>query len=531
MRAARWYDTRLGRADMALAAYQQVLAGDPASEAAAEGMTAIYRRAQQWPELVGLLMKRADAATTAPKARDLRAEAAEILESRLNDLPRARDLFFAVLTDDPGHARAGEAMARIAERTGDFKTLADLLVRRAEARRGIEKAEALVKVAEVYEDHLNDLAEATRRFEAVLAIDPASLSALKGLDRIFNRNGQYRELLEVLERQIEVAATPRQKINLYERIAGLHDEEFLDHAKAAEALEAILAIDAGNDGALTALARHYRALDKWEPVIALYDKHASVTGDENRKIELLVAKARTLADQVGSPERATKAYEQILIASPSHAAALEALAHLREMSGDSHAALSAIEAIATKAATPEAKAEQWMRAGRLLETRGDKDGAIERYKIALDANPKDASASAALRKAYAQRADWLGVVKLVERELTHAEGDHAKARLHAELAKVFHSQLVDPEKAEAAAKKAIELDSSNADALMVLGDLAFEANRLLEATKHYETLVGRSGVLPKEDAVRVLVRFIEAFGKSSPPSPVGPGGCSPTRAR
>ena len=521
VRAARWYDTRLGRADMALAAYQQVLAGDPANEAAAEGMTAIYRRAQQWPELVGLLMARADAATTAPKTRDLRAEAAEILETRLNDLAKARDLFAAVLTDDPGHARAGEAMARIAERTGDFKTLADLLVRRAEARRGIEKAEALVKVAEVYEDHLNDLPEATRRFEAVLAIDPSNLSALKGLDRIFNRNGQYRELLEVLQRQIEVAATPRQKINLYERIAGLHDEEFLDHARAAEALESILAIDGGNDNALTTLVRHYRALDKWEPVIALYDKHASVTGDENRKIELLLAKARTLAEQVGSPERATKAYEQILIAQPSHAAALEALAHLREMSGDSHAALSAIETLAAKAATPEAKADQWMRAGRLLETRGDKDGAIERYKIALDANPKDASASAALRKAYAQRADWLGVVKLVERELTHAEGDLAKARLHAELAKVYHSQLVDPEKAEAAAKKAVELDSSNADGLMVLGDLAFEANRLLEATKHYESLVGRTGVLPKDDAVRVLVRFIEAFGKSQP-KPSGP---------
>jgi tetratricopeptide (TPR) repeat protein len=516
VRAARWYDTRLGRADMALAAYQQVLAGDPANEAAAEGMTTIYRRAQQWPELVGLLMARADAATTAPKARDLRAEAAELLETRLNDVARARDLFAAVLTDDPGHVRAGEAMARIAERTGDFQTLAQILERRAEARRGLEKAEALAKVAEVYEDHLNDLAEATRRFEAVLAIDPANLNALKGLDRIFNRNGQYRELLEVLQRQIEVAATPRQKINLYERIAGLHDEEFLDHGRAAEALEAILAIDPGSDNALTALARHYRALDKWEPLVALYDKHSSVTGDENRKLELLLAKARTLADQVGSPERATKAYEQILVAQPSHAGALEALAHLREMSGDSHAALSAIEALAAKAATPEAKAEQWMRAGRLLETRGDKDGAIERYKIALDANPKDTSASSALRKAYAHRGDWLSAIGLVERELTHAEGDLAKARLHAELAKIYHAQLVDPVKAEASAKKSITLDSSNADGLMVLGDLAFEGNRLLEAAKYYESLVGRTGVLPKDDAVRVLVRFIEAFGKTQP---------------
>jgi tetratricopeptide (TPR) repeat protein len=216
----------------------------------------------------------------------------------------------------------------------------------------------------------------------------------------------------------------------------------------------------------------------------------------------------------------------VLGISPSHAGALEALAQLREMSGDAHAALSAIEALAMKAPSAEAKAEQWMRAARLLETRGDKDGAIERYKLALDANPRDPGASGALRKAYAARGDWLSVVGLVERELLTADGDLAKARLHAELAKVYHSQLVDPNKAETAAKKSLEMDPSNADALMVLGDLAFEANRMIEATKSYESLVGRIGVLPKEDATRVLVRFIEAFGKTQPrpsaPSASGP---------
>lgn len=530
-RAARWYELKLGRADMALAAYQQVLAGDPANEAAAEGMTGIYRRAQQWPELVSVLMARADVAASAPKARDLRAEAAEVVETRLNDMPRARDLFMTVLADDPGHARACDGVARIAERTGDFATLAEVLQSRAEARTGPEKVEALAKVAEVYEDHLDDLPEATRRYEAVLAIDPASLVALKGLDRIFNRTGKYRELLEVLERQIEAAATPRQKINLYERVAALHDEEFFNHEAAAEALEAILAIDAAHDGALSALARHYRALERWEPVCALYERHANVTTDPARQIDLLLARARTLAEQIGSPDRATRTYEQILAIEPSHAGALEALAQLREMSGDAHAALSAIEALAAKADTPEAKAEQWMRAARLLESRGDKDSAIERYKLALDANPRDPAASSALRKAYAQRGDWLSVVGLVERELQTAESDLARARLWAELAKVYHSQLVDPQKAESAARKATELDPANADGLMVLGDLAFEAGRMIEASKAYESLVSRTGVLDKDDAIRVLVRFMEAFGKAQPrpsmPSTSGPASDAP----
>jgi len=516
--AGRWYESRVGRADTALLAYQQILATEPASEVALEGMGHIYRKAQQWPELAQTLSVHADAMGTSPRARDLRTEAAEIFETRLNDAKRAKDIYGAVLAEDPAHARAGDALAKIAEREGDHKTLVTLLERRAEARRGAERADVLARIAEVYEDQLENLPEATRHYEAVLAIDPNHLGALKGLDRIFNRTGRYKELLENLERQVGVAATPRQKINLYERMAGLYDEEFLDHEKASECLENILALDGANDQALTALARHYRAQGKWEEVVKINERHAAATSDEARRVDLMLSRARTLAEQVGSPERATRAYEQILEMQPGHAGALEALARLKEMSGDANAALSAIEALAGKAQTGEAKAEQWMRAAKLLETRGDKDGAISRYKLALEANPKDPTASAALRAAYAARGDAMSVVELIEKELPRAETNLAKARLHAELARLQRNQLRDDAKAEASAKLAFELDPNNPEAQLVLGDVAYDAQRYIEAAKYYETLVGRTGAIPKEDGVRVLLRFIEAASKSAPAS-------------
>ncbi|MFO0677723.1 MAG: protein kinase [Polyangiaceae bacterium] len=518
--AAGWYDQKATRPDMALMAYQQILATDPANEDALEGLTLIYRRAQQWPELAQILLSRADSAATSPRARDLRAEAAELFETKLNDGVRAKDILAGILADDPGHARASEATARIAEKAGDFALLAKTLEKRAEARRGTEKAEALFRVAEVYEERLSDLAEAVRRYDAVLAIDESHLGALKGLDRVYGRQGKPRELLEVLERQVAIAATPRQKINLHERIANLYDEEFLDHENASAAYEAILALDATNDNALTQLARHYRAQNLWEDLAKLYERHAATTGDETRRVDILTARARVLAEQIGSPERATKAFELVLERSPGNAGALEALARLRELAGDAHAALSAIESLAAKAETAEGKAEQWMRAGRLLEARGDKDGAIERFKLALEANPRDPAAAAALRSAYAQRGDVASVVSLIDVELGHAEGNLAKSRLHAELAKIHHQHMADADRAESAAKRALDLDATNADALMVLGDVAFEAGRYIEASRYYESLVGRSSVLSKDDGVRVLLQFVEASGKANGPTSI-----------
>ncbi len=528
--AGRWYDQRLGRADTALLAFQQIAATDPANEAAAEGLASIYRRAQQWPELATLLVTLSDASVTPSKGRDRRTEAAELFETKLNDVPRARDLYAAVLADDPGHPKAGDALARIAERTGDHDTLILLLERRAEARRGSERVEVLAKLAEVFEDHKNDLPEAIRRYEAVLAIEPANVVALKGLDRIFNRTGRYKELLDNLERQIDVAATPRQKITLWERIAGLYDEEFLDHEKAAHALASVLAIDPSHDAALTALARHYRALDRWDDVAKLLAKHAQVVTDVPRRVELLAARARVLADQIGSPERAMRAYEQVLELSPDHAGSLEALARLREVAGDAHAAISAIEALAGKATTPEAKAEQWLRAARLLEGRGDKDGAIIRYQAALEANPRDQAAALALRQAWTTRGDVSSVIGLIEKELSFAEGDLAKGKLHGELARLFHEQIKDDTKADLAARRAIDLDATNGDALIVLGDVAFRNERFLEAARHYEPVVGRAGSLPKVDAVRVLVNFMESFGRSYTPSQPPPSSTTDVNA-
>ena len=65
-----------------------------------------------------------------------------MLEVRLGDLTKAKALYSEVVGHDPAHAKASEALIRLAEKEGDWRTLAQLLERRAMSRRGAEKAEA-----------------------------------------------------------------------------------------------------------------------------------------------------------------------------------------------------------------------------------------------------------------------------------------------------------------------------------------------------------------------------------------------------
>ncbi|AUX43259.1 protein kinase [Sorangium cellulosum] len=513
-RLGPWYADKLARSDLGIPCFQFVLGLDPANGKALEGLAQVYRRAQQWQELSQVLLSRADRAATPGEARDLRAASAEILETKLSEGDRARDLYEQIFAEDPGHTKACDALLRIYRRVEDHAGYARILERRAEALRGEERVDTMCRLAELYEDRLGDLHEATSRYEAALELDPQSLTALRGLDRIYSRTERYKELLENLERQIELSATPRQKINLYERLAGLHDEQFLDHTKAAEAFEAILKIDGAHEGSLAALGRHYRALERWEDVVQLYERQLGIVSDDKRREELLLAMGRVLLEQIGSPERARKAYERVLAIDPHHAGALESLAHVRAATGDAAAALSAVESLARTAKTAESRADLWIRAAKMLEERGDRDGAIERYKTALDAQPTNAVASSALRAAYLARGDATSAVELISREAEVAEGNRAKARLYGEMALLLRERLKDDARAAEAATRAVDLDPTSVLGLMISGDLAFEAGRFIEAARHYESLANRADSLPREQGLKVLFRYVDALGKS-----------------
>ncbi len=513
-RLGRWYSEKIARPDMGLPCFQAVLSVDPANEGALEGVSQVYRRAQQWGELAQVLLSRADRAPTASQARDLRAEAAELYGTKLNEAQRALDLYEQIFKEDPSHKKAGEALAEIYRGKEDWSGLAKILEKEADALRGERKVDTICRIAELYEDQLNDLVEATRRYEAALAVDPMSLTALKGLDRIYNRTGRYKELLENLTNQIHIAATPRQKINLHERMAGIYEEEFLDHAKAAETLEAILAIDPAHENALTGLIRHYRVLGRWEDVIRLYERHLAIITEDKRRVDILLAMGRVLVDQIGSPERASHSFEKVLEIDPNHGGALEALAHVRAASGDALAALSAVESLAEKASTPETKADRWLQAAKILEDGGDRDGAIERYKKALDAQPTNVSATTSLRAAYLARGDATSAVELMTKTIDVTDGNLAKARLYGEMAMILRDKLKDNERAEKAATKAVDLDPTNINGLLISGDLAFDAARFLEAAKSYASIANRVDVLPKEEQPKLLMRYVDALSKS-----------------
>ncbi|NRA34772.1 MAG: protein kinase [Polyangiaceae bacterium] len=506
-----WYVERLGRGDLSVPCYRQLLSDDPTDVAAIDGLCAVLRESQQWTELGTILLAGAAASgNSGPRSRQLLFEAAEMLESKLNNPVGACELYERIHNEDPTHEGAGAALERLYERAGNSDAKVRLLAERAGSLRGEERLTALCSLAVTYENELDRLEEAETRFSEALKESPLWLDALRGLDRIYTRTHRYHELAQNLTQQVTAATTPRQQITLHERIATIAADEFLDHEAAATAWTCVLDLDGDHLAALAGLSRHYRALERYEDLLPVLEQHIKLLVDRSLRLSKLVELASVL-DQLGIPERAIAVLEEALDVDPKHAAALESLAKLQAQGGDADRAVEAIDALARAAGNDTERAEHYLRAATLLDNQELPQEAIEHYKLALDAMPSDRKIAERLRAAYTTTGDPNSAAELFEREIADTEGKAQGARLRGQLAQLCLSSLDDTERARTNANAAMKLDPTNLEALRVLGDIASNEENFNEAITHYEQVISHADSLSKLDASRLSERYTTAL--------------------
>ncbi len=514
-----WYAEKQGRSELALPCFQTALSLDPRSARALDGVATVYRSNKMWSELGDLLVHRADASSSPSDARELRTQAAHVLEKHLSDIDGAQELYERIIREDPGDLVVSQALSRIYEKNHELDRLVPLLSRQAEEERGPRRHTALVRLGDLQRAHLGDLEEARRCYEAVLAEAPTHVQAQQGLDETLARAGLYKDLLNSLHRQLENSPTPRQQVALWERIATLYEEEFLLHADAAVALQRVLELDPSRTSSMTSLARLYRTLERWQDLADLYQRHSEQLEDPNARVPLLVQRARVLAEHVGDLPAAISVYEQIAQLAPERLEAFEAIADLHEALGNIAEATIAVQNVAERANEKETKIRFYMRAARLLEAQRATDESIDWYTRVVALDPSHSKATQALRHAYAERGDTAGLIDLLRRDIQQAEGDRSKARLAAEIASLELTKNKDAAAAEQAARQALAWDPSNLRALILLGDIAFAAKSHAEAMDHYQSAVHRVDALPVAEAARVITRYLDAAEQAPSRSP------------
>lgn len=502
LRLAKWYGEDLGHTQYAQPYFQKVMQLDPTNVAVLRQIGSLYRKNQQWTELGRTLTEGLKHATSEKDRKEIQTELGGLLEVQLGDVDKAIVFYKNALEVDQHFLPALEALERIYTSREQFRDLVGVLDKKVVALRGDAEqvAATRVRMGGIFESTLSEPDRATTAYSDALDVEPTNLFAMRGLERIFNATSNWPQLLKVLEQQLDVVGTERERIETLLKLAGLSEQQFLKPDEAAARFEQVLEVDATNEPALVGLERCYSKLRQWLELVQTYERHIDATLDRNLKIELHGFIAHVFATEVEDVDRSIDAYQSIVELDETNVRALEALAKLHEKKGNASDSIDFMGKVADLTADSGQRVEMFYRIGRALDTQiGDRVAAQERYEMALDLDPAHLPSLGALKEIAIDAGEWDQAARYLEQEQLHTQASRQRAKLLVELGKLRDEKLEEHELAVQAYELALQADGENEEAARPLLEDRVAHERWQEAEPLADMLLKKPGKLDRAD--------------------------------
>jgi len=492
---AKWYGDDLGHPEYAQPYYAQIIQLDPQNVGAMRQLASLYKKAGNWQQMGSTLTRALDVATNDIDRKEVLNDLGELLDSHMQQTEQAISSFQRALEVDPHFLPSLENLERIFAARGQNRDLVDVLQRKVQATKDpAQNAGTKLRIAQLYESSLGDASRAAQVYREVIEIEPNNIHGLRGLTRVCEVLEQWPELVTVLERQLDVVTTEREKIEALMHLATLHEEHFLKADLAAQRLEQVLEVDPNNEEAYFKLERNYRKLRQWLDLINTYDRHIAATLERKTKVELYGAIAQVYADEVEDAERAIDAYKNIVDLDEQNIPALEALAKLNDKLGDAAQSIDYMTRVAELTQDTKQRVDSFYRIGKALDEKlNDRVAAQERYEMALDLDPSHLPTLAALRQIAIDSADYDKAARYLDQEQSYTQAPRQRARLLVELGKLREEMLGDHASAVLAWQTGHEADPENEDAALPLVDEYISQKDWERAEPLLEMLVRKSG--------------------------------------
>jgi tetratricopeptide (TPR) repeat protein len=450
-RAAQVLEERLGDIAGATAALEELLAIEPRYVPALQALGRLYAREGRWTELGGMYRREAALASPARGAQ-LWAKVAELEESRLLDLPRARAAWEQVLEHDPANEAALRAVARMQRAEGDWTGLVETLRRVAEARTDARaRADALFEVATVQLDVLHDGPAARATLEAVLRLAPEHLPALRELERLSGPELSAARL-ETLERATQVGSIPERVVA---RLRLGHALLQADRAERAAAVaESALELDPEHLGALF-LLEHARGADRARRGEAR-ERLAERVPDQK------LSAALRLAAELDQPrprlEGRIDQLQRAFAADPHDARTAFQLERALRQAGEVEGLRAFYEQRLAVTNSSTGRLELELRLGELAETAGEDALALKAYEAALALEPAELVALQGVRRVRVRQGDAEAAALAWEAEAAATRSREGAIEAWVSAGRLWMEVLDRPERAIDAFERALGLD-------------------------------------------------------------------------
>jgi len=437
---------------------------DPSNHALASAIERLLEREQRWKDLIAL-WKHHLPQLRVDDARRTRLRIATAYLDHLDAPAPALAELTALLGEVPGHEAACVQVERVLswpDAPGSMRGAAlDLLRANYEAAhrpkdvvKALQKAASfeargaripLVREAGVRLAILGEDGQAVAHYAELLALDPADADARRELRELARRSRLQSSFAAALVAAAE-SATPGQRADLLAEAAGLHRQALGQSDRAIELYTEVVGL-AGEEPTLALAAAHQlnellmsagadaRRLEILERIADLE------TATEVRRSVL--GEAGRLADHLGQPDRALRAYDRRLQADPEDALALDASIQVLDRYERWAPLVSALTRRADARRTNAQRRADLVRVARLQQERlAQPPAAIETWLLVRRENGDEPETTAALDGLLAEARRYEELAEILAG--ASATGRTGSADLLARLGEVHQHHLGRP---------------------------------------------------------------------------------------
>ncbi len=502
VKIARWYGDHLNHLEYAIHSAQAALRLNPRHLGALAALADFHRKRGKFGELIAVLGQHAELEPEPGKRVDLYLSLADLLETQLQDPLQAIEAYVAALEIDPSCAEAVTALDRLYRRHEKWEQLIRVLDKKAAATLDVdEQIRIRMEIARLWDDRLGEPQKAIAAYDLVRELDPRILPALRALEKLYEKTGQWESHLDILEQELEAVTSDSEKVVLLGRIAGAWEERFGKLDRAAEALEKILTIDERNLGAFREVERVYRQERQWEHLVDAYRRHILAAGDSAQRMDLYCAMGQVFEDQLSDADRAIEAYKDVLTFDAEEPRALEALGRLYEKIDEWEQAAETMQRLVGSTGDAGLRVELHHRIGVIAGERlNDLAGAESHFLQALSLDQAHVPTLMSLTELYKQRGDWLKAAQMMARAEEQIQHPLEKIKLLFEAATIFDKRLHDQQRAMEYYSAAIALDPEHVDAGEPLAEIYFREKRWAELEPILDMLARKSAQVKKDNS-------------------------------
>ena len=506
-RVAQIEEQQLEDTDAAAAAYHKVLEVSPRELPAVDALLSLYTRTDASTKLVDVVLTKADIVETPVDKKEQLFRAAQIYEEVLENADRSIDVYRQVLGVDENDRDAIDALERLYIRLERWEPLKDIYSKKAELASDPEDKKAMLFVlGQVYDRELKDSTRAIETYQTILDLDPDDVTSIQALDRLYQAGGRWYDLLQILEREVELASSTGESVSLKYRIGQLWEKELKDLGRAVESYRDLLTIDGGHEPTLKALDG--LAHGEQEPVLAaqVIEPIYEAAGDYPRLIDILEVMVRHAEDPVRRVEllhriadyheralddgkAAFKAYGRALHDDSSHEGTLGHLERLADATGGWSSLAELYEIELARLAEPLSQVEMLLRVARVYESElGQADKAIATFRRVLDIDAENKEAILALDRLYQAAESYKELSEILRREIRLGGTDEEVIALQFRLGQLFEQNLSDIDAALEVYREILNSDPHHSPTVMALELLFAEGQRQIEIAAVLEPL-------------------------------------------